>query len=404
VPEDRAESDYQYLPVDVPPGARSLTVSLAYDRTAGVLDLGCFGPADQFRGWSGGARSTFTIATYQATPGYLPGPLPAGTWRIALGLYRIPSEGLAWNLTAEATRSAPPTPLPPDPPPGLVPANPAAAAPQVRVPRRTLPASPGLTWLAGDMHTHSVHSDGTLTVSELAALAGDCGLDFLAVTDHNTVSHQSELAAAGAVSGVLLLPGQEVTTNRGHANVYGSIGWVDFRRPADEWVATAAERRGLLSINHPIRGDCAWLQPLATRPPLAEVWHFSCWDGSCGAPLSWLVAWGLDTVAVGGSDFHALDQRQRPGRPTTWIACAERSIEGVLDGLRAGRVAVSRSPIGPALLRVDGELVAIDADGALLTDFEGRHRRVHGQRATFLGRVGPHWLQDRNARPLAFCG
>lgn len=54
--EDRFLSPWHYLPVEVPPGAGALRVELDHDRSAGVLDLGCLGPAG-FRGWSGGARS-----------------------------------------------------------------------------------------------------------------------------------------------------------------------------------------------------------------------------------------------------------------------------------------------------------------------------------------------------------
>jgi hypothetical protein len=388
-PDDRAESMYRYLPVDVPTGARRLTVTLEYDGSAGVLDLGCFGPDGAFRGWSGGARSTFTIAADRATPGYLPGPLDPGTWQVILGLHRVPPRGLAWTVSADTTG-----PLPD-------PVAAAGAPAPMRPPSRHLPAPSGLTWLAGDLHAHTVHSDGALTVPELAALAAGNGLDFLAVTDHNTVSHHGELAAAAAAAGVLLVPGQEVTTDRGHANAFGDIGWVDFRRPARDWVSIVDSRGGLLSVNHPLGGDCAWLHRLDTRPPLAEVWHSGWWDRTWTAPLAWLIAWGIDTVPVGGSDFHTPDQPQRLGQPTTWVACAERSADGVLAGLAAGRVAVTESPSGPALLRVDGDLVAVDADGALLVDSGGRRRLVRADRAVFPAGPGPHWLEDGRAQVLA---
>src|SRR5260370_472792 len=77
-PEDRFTSAYQYLPVDVPAGTAALLVSLECDRAAGVLDLGCLDTSG-FRGWSGGARESFVITASEATPGYLPGPLPEGT-------------------------------------------------------------------------------------------------------------------------------------------------------------------------------------------------------------------------------------------------------------------------------------------------------------------------------------
>jgi hypothetical protein len=367
-------------------GSRQLHVELSYDPAAGVLDLGCFGPAGEFRGYSGSARGTFTVGEDGSTPGYLAGPLAPGTWQVLLGLHRVAPDGLPWTVTAWTSRSVTGTPPPVT---GLT------------VPvrgGRSAPAGPGLTWLAADLHAHTVHSDGTLTVAELAGLAAQAGLDVLAVTDHNTVSHHAELL----VDGMVLLPGQEITTDRGHANALGDIGWVDFRQPADVWVSTVDARGGLLSVNHPLGGDCAWLHPLRRRPPLAEVWHSGWWDRTWGAPLAWLLAWGADTVPVGGSDFHRLDQPSRPGHPTTWIACAERSVAGVLDGLRAGRTAISAAPDGPLLLSPDGDLVALDADGTLLVDLTGRRRPVRGRRAAFTREVtGPHWLEDHRAQVLA---
>ena len=90
--DDRCRSPWQYLPVEVPPGSAALRVELDYDRSGAMLDLGCFGPGG-FRGWSGGARSSFVITPGEATPGYLPGELEPGLWQVVLGLYRLPPEG-----------------------------------------------------------------------------------------------------------------------------------------------------------------------------------------------------------------------------------------------------------------------------------------------------------------------
>ena len=223
-PDDRCASPYHYLPVPVPPGTAGLRVRLDYDRSAAVLDLGCFGPAG-FRGWSGGARPEFVITAGQATPGYLPGELEPGEWLVALGLYQLPAAGAGYTVTAELTS----TPGRFRPAPTAAPPGPLSARP----PRRELPARPGHRWLAGDLHAHTVHSDGALTVPQLARLAAEQGLDFLAVTDHNTVSHHAELGWASARYGVTLIPGQEVTTDSGHAGALGDLGWVDFREPAD---------------------------------------------------------------------------------------------------------------------------------------------------------------------------
>jgi hypothetical protein len=391
-PEDRASSRYHYVPVDVPPGTRSLRVELGFDRSAGVLDLGVFDPAGAFRGYSGGVRDAFVVGEEAATPGYLPGPLPAGTWQVLLGLHRVPVGGLQWSATADTSRDLGNSGLENEP-----------RISKIREKRRRLPAATGMRWMAGDLHAHTVHSDGALTVAELAALAAGAGLDFLAVTDHNTVSHHAEL---GAVDGILLIPGQEVTTDRGHANAFGPIPWVDFRRPPDAWLSTVDAAGGLLSVNHPLAGDCAWLMPMAGRPPLAEVWHSGWWDRTWGAPLAWLLAWAPGAAPIGGSDFHRLTDAERPGRPTTWVAVAEPSTAGVLDGLRAGRTAISADPDAPVLLRIDERVIAVDADGTLLVDLTGRRRPVRGDRAEFPAPPGPGpvWLEDGKAQILAIAG
>jgi predicted metal-dependent phosphoesterase TrpH len=311
--EHRAEDVMRALPVTVPPGTAALTVRLDYSRQAGVLDLGCVGP-DGFRGWSGGARDRYTVAADWATPGYLPGELEPGEWQVLLRLHRIPPEGLDFEVVATTTAGRPEPPPPPAAPPR-----------PDRPPRRALPEVDGLRWLAGDLHAHTVHSDGVSTVAELATLAASRGLDFLAVTDHNTVSHHAELPRVSAAYGITLLPGQEVTTDRGHANVFGPVGWVDFRRPADEWLAAAERDGGLMSVNHPLGGDCAWRQPLRTRTRLAEVWHSGWRDRTWGAPLAWGQAWrsgrggpwagGEDVIPVGGSDFHRPGDDALPGEP-----------------------------------------------------------------------------------------
>ena len=391
LPEDRADALYRYLPVEVPRDAEGLRVELAYDRSAGVLDLGCFGPDDEFRGWSGGARDRYAIGPDWATPGYLAGALTPGEWRVVLGLHRVPADGIAWEIRA-ATGPVGPAPLAPAPPP-----------PDRPVRLAGLPAPDGLRWLAGDLHAHTLHSDGALTIDEVAALAAGTGLDFLAVTDHNTTSHHGALAAAGARYGVVLVPGQEVTCGLGHANAFGDIGWVDFRRPAADWVSTVDARGGLLSVNHPLGGDCAWRQPLPHRPPLAEVWHSDWWDRTWGAPLAWLLAWDPAAVPVGGSDFH--EPSSHPiGRPTTWVAAEDNSVPAVLAALRAGRVAISADPEGPLLLRVGAELVALGADGLLLTSFTGRRRMVCGERCAFPAEDGVHWLEDGATRVMAIAG
>lgn len=346
--DDRAESLYQYLVVEVPTHAEATTFRLDYDRDDAIVDLGLIGP-DRFGGWSGSERGTVTVTPTWATPGYLPGVVVGG-WQVILGLHRVGPAGVTVSIDVDASAVSPPPspPLPPRPD---------------RPPRRDLPAAPGHTWLAADFHSHTVHSDGAMEIVDLATLAASRGLDVLAVTDHNTVSHHSHLAAAGDHAGILLVPGQEVTTDRGHANCFGALPWIDFREPPDRWRATTEANRGVMAVNHPWAGDCAWRLPLSEPASLVEMWH-STWDLVDPVPVREWSAFG--SVPIGGSDFHRHEFGVVPGNPTTWIECADRSIDGVLDALRHGRVAISATPDAPVLLRGGDELVPIDADGCEL--------------------------------------
>ncbi|MPV37777.1 CehA/McbA family metallohydrolase [Georgenia subflava] len=378
--EVQSTDRYLELPFEVD-GAESIEVTLTYDTGATVVDLGCQDP-HRWRGWSGGARSRFVIGPTEATPGYLPGELPDGRWAVVLGLHRIPADGVDVTVTVTIPASAGVEPGPPDPAP---PTGPRGSG-------RRLPAPAGLTWFAGDFHAHTVHSDGDQSIAELAARATARGLDFLAVTDHNTTSHHPHLPAVGAAYDLALLPGQEVTTHRGHANAFGDIGFVDFRRPAHTWVTEVADRGGLLSLNHPIETDCAWLHPLPELPPALELWHIG-WFRDLRATGAWALwqLWRQDAVLLGGSDFHNASLGYPPGTPTTWVAAEDRSPEAILAAAAAGRTAITRfpGPGEPALLRLGADLVAFEADGTVLVDIEGRRRTVLGDRQTFAAGAGP---------------
>lgn len=376
-PRARAESPYLEVPFDIAEGDESVEVVLDYDGSTGArIDLGCEGP-DGWRGWSGGARRRFVITPDAATWGYVPGRLESGRWVVVLGLHVVPAGGVDLDVTVRT-------------PGGIVFRDPDVAPPTPRTGpagRPDFAAPAGLTWFAGDFHAHSLHSDGSTSIRQIAERAVAGGLDFVALTDHNTISHHAALPGIGAEYGLTMIPGQEVTTGRGHANAFGAIRWVDFRKHPDTWVQQVAEDGGILSINHPVSGDCAWQWALAERPTHAEVFHSSWFDAPTDrGAWSWWHAWGTDVVPLGGSDFHYPESGLRPGLVTTWVAAEDTSVASILEGVRAGRTAVSRANgrgagidvANPVLLRVGSELVAYGAAGAVLIDGSGAQQIVVG--------------------------
>lgn len=313
----------------------------------GLLDgrAGAFPSSEGFRGWSGGARDRFFIAMDDATPGYLPGKMPPGNWQLVLGLYQILPHGCRYFVAIELD-DAPRTPI--------------ADADE----QPFFPVPPG--WYPGDLQSHTHHSDARGSLSDLVNAAKHRGLRFLAVTDHNTVSHHRQLPRMSS-SELFLLPGEEVTTAAGHANVWGAADWVDFRITAPAHVDAVAERAhalgGVISINHPKPGGPDWQYHVPMEADCVEAWQ-APWPAGNDVSLEFydrLLREGRRVVLVGGSDRHQPGwpdhdpEILQVGSPTTWLWLDELSVRACLAALKSGRVFVSEGPAGPRLeLAVNG--------------------------------------------------
>jgi hypothetical protein len=71
-----------------------------------------------------------------------------------------------------------------------------------------------------DLHTHSSVSDGTETPTELVRAAVAGGLSAVALTDHDSTAGWDEAFAAATGTGLMVVPGMELSTNFGPASVH----------------------------------------------------------------------------------------------------------------------------------------------------------------------------------------
>jgi len=62
-----------------------------------------------------------------------------------------------------------------------------------------------------DLHSHSYYSDGDLSPSDLVLRAAAKGVDVLALTDHDTTDGIAEAMIAASKSGIILIPGIEIS-------------------------------------------------------------------------------------------------------------------------------------------------------------------------------------------------
>ncbi len=71
-----------------------------------------------------------------------------------------------------------------------------------------------------DLHSHTYHSDGTLSPSDLVKRACCNGVDVLAVTDHDITTGIREAQGAAQAAGILLVPGVEISVTWGAQTVH----------------------------------------------------------------------------------------------------------------------------------------------------------------------------------------
>jgi hypothetical protein len=350
---------YKELHFEVPPGVQRLTVAFDYTgkEERATIDLGLFDP-ERFRGWSGGDKARFTLSAIDATPSYQPGALIPGRWTLLLGVPNIrPGSRAAYVATIHfgwgeetAISSFSEEPL-----------------------------EVGARWYRGDLHMHTCHSDGTVAsqsgarrvpgpVYRTVGAAAAKGVDFIAVTDHNAVSHHHALRELQPYfDKVLLIPGVEVTTFCGHAGVLGAVGFVEFRLtsphlPTIRALQDVVERQhGLFIVNHPALPSnemcmgCGWTAKGTDYARVAAVevvngGAASAQRGMADGPLSGVPFWearlseGHRIAATGGSDNHKPDgdpdKMVAVGAPTTVVYADNLSERAILDAIKAGRVFV----------------------------------------------------------------
>lgn len=104
----------------------------------------------------------------------------------------------------------------------------------------------------GTIHMHSVYSDGSGEVSDIAGFAEEVGLDFAILTDHNTVRALTE-GYEKWYGNTLFLVGCEINDkeNKNHYLAFGIDEAFSTRLPAKEYVKKVKESGGVGFLAHP---------------------------------------------------------------------------------------------------------------------------------------------------------
>lgn len=325
MPEDAAQLDLRYTyqsytrePIATAEGQFSGT------RRANIVDIGLIAPDGSQVGASGSSRSEIMISETNATPGYQAHALTPGTWQIILGAYVISPEGVDVSVSLEITP---------------------------KIPR----------WLCGDLHVHTLASDGRLPLDHLAEHARIHGLDFIAVTDHNQAVKR---ASFPKVEGLTIIPGQEWTHYNGHSNFLGleqpyKGSFISNSPEETQAIFEEAHRNGaLISINHPYEESFSFRYDLDTLAfDLIEVWNGPMRPTNLEAIARWdaMLKAGRRQIAVCGSDYHSDTFFQRLASPCIYVLADSPAESDILKAVKAGRSYLAFSPTKlQVLLDVEG--------------------------------------------------
>jgi hypothetical protein len=442
-PEDART--YQVHPFDVAEGTTRIEVTYDWsDLTSGipggvlqtVFDLGLWdqhGYRDTagFRGWSGSrqgrvaaGQDPVVIQQDEATRGYRPAPIEAGTWWLEIGVAAVSPTGADWSATVTCT----------DPPVGP------PSRPDPVDPDHVVTDEAG--WYHGDFHVHGFHSASDAPPwDDIVEQARAAGLEVLPVTDYVTGQHWDELGAVQAANpDVLLWPGREIITYFGHAVALGETRSTLEYRHGFEGVSLADVQRGtiedgaLFQIAHPtifpgpvfanVCRGCEftlghvidWTQvqtiEVVTGPILASSQDLGLPDLGGLRILNpfvrsaielWedLLLAGFRITAVSGSDSKANespDERVRVGigSSATVVRADALSQAALGEGLRAGRAYIKT--LGPR--RSPGlEVVATGADGSVAGIGDDLAADVAELTVTVTGGHGDTIALHRNGEP-----
>jgi hypothetical protein len=163
--------------------------------------------------------------------------------------------------------------------------------------------------VTGVAHVHTTHSDGGNTVAAVASAAADVGLDFVIVTDHNTLAGKPDEGYGN--TGVLTIVGTEISNHEGHLLAIG-LPTPPYRFSGDglDSLRDVGDLGGLAFVAHPEnpRVDLRW-----TGWQLPGDWGLEILNGdSQWRTAGWAATIGAALLYPLNSDYALLRMMSRP--------------------------------------------------------------------------------------------
>jgi hypothetical protein len=209
-------------------------------------------------------------------------------------------------------------------------------------------------WLRGNLHTHTIESDGDSSPVAVARWYAEHGYDFLVITDHDMITR----IGPKGVGELVLIAGEEVTDHLPQQPLHvNAIGLTKVVQPQHGKTTVEVLQRnidavraagGLTLINHPnfgwaIRAEDLLQIDRATFLEIASGHPFVNSEGPPSAESMWdrMLTAGKRIYGVAVDDVHHLLRPwdvdiAPPGKAWVVVRAAKRDAKSILSALAAG--------------------------------------------------------------------
>lgn len=306
--------------------------------------------AQTFRGahhWFNGAQ-TIEINDQQASDGFVSGPVVEGNWQVIISCHGIFSPFVEGDIRVEAQLEEAVKPYRENP---LY----IKETEWIRKNRQREMAKT-LTFKRMELHAHTIHSDAQQTTEELVTEAVKQGMDWVAVTDHNTITAIAEAMKLAQNLPLGIIPGLEFTTFYGHYLMHGAPefmfnNWTDVNKAnIGHYLERLKQNPINITIAHPYsEGNpyctgCRWdyeLESLKYVDSL-EIWnkinpHLLSTNEQAYQLWQYLLSVGYEIAATVGRDWHR-PHGEKDIPAFTYLLLPENAVlADVLTALNFGR-------------------------------------------------------------------
>ena len=225
-------------------------------------------------------------------------------------------------------------------------------------------------YLPCELHTHTYHSDGSMSPKKLIKQSIKRGYKGIGITDHNTCTSYDEINIYAENTDLVILKGIEWTTFWGHFTVFGLKNQIDWREITlnniDEIIQEANSQGAIVNIAHPKRMGAPFCAGCYMEYPIKQFENITCFEiWSSASPhkerhnllaVNWfyqLLDEGHKLTAIYGYDWHQEDEGCCYA--TTFVGGEPSNDKEVIKSLKMGDTFVS---IGLIIsLKINGEQI-----------------------------------------------